>query len=76
MWVAPRKPLLPLSPYKSRALLCAEHKANHFAATISRALAPLLQKLVKGNQSGAFKGGGTEYPMLIARLFLKKAAML
>ena len=77
IWVdPPRKPLLPLSPYNSGALLCVEHKANHLAVAIRRALAPTLQQLVKGNQSGGIGGGGTEYPMFIARVFLKKKSAM
>ena len=55
MWAAPRKPLLPLSPFNSRALLCSEHKSKPCAAAVRRALAPTLQLLVKDNQSGAVK---------------------
>ena len=74
MLATPCKPLLPLSPYNSRAVLCAEHKANHFVAAVRRALASTLQRLVKDNQSGAIRGGGTDVPMFLASLFLMKAS--
>ena len=73
-WAAPRKPLMPLSPHSSRALLRADHKAKLFSSAIRDALAPALKQLVGGNQSGAVRGGGTEFPMFIARLFLLHAA--
>ena len=41
MWARPRKPNLPFSPLNSRALLCADHKANHYSAALRAALAPL-----------------------------------
>ena len=69
MWAGPRKPQLPLSPNNSRALLCADHKANHYSAALRAALVPVLCDTVQGQQSGAVKGGGTEFPMFIARLF-------
>ena len=75
MWAAPRKPKLPLSPVNARALLSADHKAKLFSSAIRDSLAPVLAKLTKGNQSGAVKGGGTEFPMFIARLFLQHAAI-
>ena len=69
MWAAPHKPTIPLSPLNSRALLCADHKAKIFSSAIRECLAPVLVALAKGNQSGAMKGGGTEFPLFIARLF-------
>ena len=68
MWAGPRKPKLPLSQLSARALLCADHKANHDSAALRAALAPTLQATVQGQQSGAAKGGGTEFPMFSARL--------
>ena len=75
MWAAPRKAHSPLSPLNSRALLCADHKVNHYSAALRAALAPVLQSTVQGHQSGAIKGGGTELPMFIARLCLRHAAL-
>ena len=75
MWAGPRKPQLPLSPNNSRALLCADHKANHYSAALRAALAPVLRDTVQGQQSGVVKGGGTEFPMFTARLFLRHAAL-
>ena len=40
MWAAPRKATLPMSPLSARALLCADHKANHFSAVIRRLAVP------------------------------------
>ena len=74
MWAAPRKPKFPLSPWNYRALPCADHKANLFSAAIQKAAVPHLKNIVQGNQSGAIKGGGTEFPMFIARLFRQLAA--
>ena len=74
MWAAPRKTLRPLSPLNSRARLCAVHTTNHFAATVRRALAPTPHSLVKAYQLGAVTGGGTQFPMYIARLLQNKAA--
>ena len=74
MGAAPRKTKLPLSPWNSRALLCANYKANLFSAAIRKAAVPYIKNIVQGNQSGAIKGGGTEFPMFIARLFLQLAA--
>ena len=34
-----------------------------------------MQEAVKGQQSGAIKGGGAEFPMFIARLCLRRAAL-
>ena len=51
------------------------HKANHYSAALRAALAPVLCETVKGQQSGAVKGGVTEFPMFIARLFLRHAAL-
>ena len=76
MLVGPRKPQLPLSPLNSRALLCADHKANHYSAALRAALATTLQATVQGQQSGAVKGGGPAFPRFIARmLFLRHAAL-
>ena len=69
MWAASGKPQLPLSPLNSRALLCADRKANTFsAAAIRRPPVPHLQAPVQGHLSGAVKGGGTELAVFIARL--------
>ena len=76
MWAAPRKPCLHLSPYNSMALLRADHKAKLFSAAIRDSMARILKQLVACNQSGAIKGGGTEFPMFIARLFLQHAAIM
>ena len=73
MWAGPRKPNLPLSHLNSRALLCADYRANQYCVAIRRALVQVLQEAVKGQQSGASKGG-TVLPMFIARLFLHHAA--
>ena len=75
MWAAPRKATSPLSPANSRALLCADHKAKHFAAAIRKALVPYLQSVAQGNQSGAIPKGGTEFPMFIAKQFLHLAEL-
>ena len=75
MYAGPRKSHLPLSPLHSRALLCADHKANHYSAALRAALAPVLCETVKGQRSGAVKGGATEFPMFIARRFLRHAAL-
>ena len=72
----PCKPQLPVTPLTSRGILSADHKVNHFSAALRRAIAPYLESTVKGNQSGAIKKGGTEFPMFIARLFLQRAAKL
>ena len=74
MWAAPRKTKLPLSPWNSRALLCADHKANLFSAAIRKAAVPYLKNIVQGSQSGAISGGSTEFPMFIARVFLQLSA--
>ena len=74
MW-AGQKTQLPLSPLNSRALLCTDHKAHHYSAALRAALAPTLKETVQGQQSGAVKGGGTEFPMFIARLFLRHVAL-
>ena len=74
MWVAPLKPKIPLSPWNSRTLLYADHKANHFSAAIRRAATPYLEELVQGNQSGAIKGGGAEFLVFLARNLLQQAA--
>ena len=64
MWAAHRKPLLPLSELKDRALLCAGDKAKLFlSSTIRAAVLPALDELVADNQSGAVQKGGTEFPM-------------
>ena len=73
MWAAPRKPTFPLSPLNCRALLCVDHKAKIFSSAIRESLALALEALAKGNQSGAIKGGGTEFPLFIAKLFLQHA---
>ena len=71
----PKKTQLPLSPLNSRALLCTYHKAHHYSAALRAALAPPLREAVQGQQSGAVKGGGTEFPMFIARSVLRHAAL-
>ena len=38
MWAVPRKPGTPMSPYNSRALLCADHKAKLYATAVRRAI--------------------------------------
>ena len=67
------KSLLLLPPFNSRALLCADHKAKLFSAAITETMAPALKQWVGGNQSGAIKGGGAEFPIFTARLFLQFA---
>ena len=75
MWAAPLKALLTFSPVNSRALLCVDHKANHLSAAIRKAAVRFLQTVAEGNQCGAIKGGGTAFPMFIARLFLRSASI-
>ena len=38
-------------------------------------MAPILQATVEGQQSGAIKSGGTEFPRFITRLLLRHAAL-
>ena len=70
----PRNPQLPVTPLNSRGILSADHKVNHFSAALRRAMAPYFESTVKGNQAGAVKKGGTEFPTFIGRLLFAESS--
>ena len=70
MWAAPSKYTLQRTPANSRARMRANHIANVYAGVLRKAVAPFLHTAVGDKQSGAIKGGGTEFPMFIATLVL------
>ena len=74
-WAFPalRKALLPMAVDSARGLFASTIPGKLYASVLRTAAAPCLKDLVRRSPHGAGRGGGTEFSIFAARLFMLQA---
>ena len=75
MAAVPRKPG-PLTPSNTRGVLCSSCPGKMYASVLRAAAVPWLPLSTGMSQTGAVRGGGTEFAIMTRSLFNKVGTVL